>query len=723
MNEVLLDRQGTNSLSDGHFLVTTEVEFLKLATGNSPLQVRGAICDWAQTFCEARQIVCREMLSPIAELTGLCTELDETRSTKIIEGLGHKRFNAIERPLTVSKVLNAIYQGNIWGNEPSIRHASEWLLWLIEFNPPDHIQPLLKQISTFWMASYQEPEGKAYSVSDAESALALLKKWLGVDPDTKYVNWSAFPLGLPKEITATLRDFWSRKLVETQGAWLDSHESWPTYVALKKVMAEEAFKYFKNRRKGLTKERFDTLSTYLSWRDQKELQILLPPMLVSEMPSTPDAILSWFVKEYLPYRCWQFDMDDESAQKLINLRARSFEKWFLENYPKALSGSEMMQFIGFNKAGGVAKNSNQFVTLLIVMDGMHVADAHTLLLRIQELIPRLNLVVDDLAFTAIPTVTEFCKEALFRCVPPAQTDQAQPIGVIVPENELPISKLSKADLGDVFLWRVQEPDHTYHQRNKYDMLLRQVGAELESTAKNIQDIVERVPSEIPLQIMITTDHGRIIGTSLRKHSIPPAMECHGRAAWGHSGKVFGLEGYMIENDIAFLNGERYGMAYDVAIPLDSDTFLTSDGKVGREAFSHGGLYPEEVIIPWIGLVRDFVKPKVKIKLTGQASARKPGILKVMVTSQSEAQITIPIIELEFGNFVEKKTNLDFIIQPCAVEEFHIELEKWPTNAELKKSHCVCQIRQPNGIIFTVDGIIEIVSDELYRSDNILEDLI
>jgi len=275
----------------------------------------------------------------------------------------------------------------------------------------------------------------------------------------------------------------------------------------------------------------------------------------------------------------------------------------------------------------------------------------------------------------------------------------------------------------VFLWRVQEPDHTYHQRNKYDMLLRKVGAELESTAKTIQDIVEQVPSEIPLQIIMTTDHGRVIGTSLRKHSIPPAMECHGRAAWGRTVKDFGNKGYVVEGDIVFLNGERYGMAYDMAVPLDGDTFLMSDGKGGKEAFSHGGLYPEEAIIPWIGLVRDFVKPNVEVKITGKASAGKPGQLRIIVTSQSETQINIPIIELKFGSMVELKTNLDFIIQPSAVEEFQIELEKWPTNAELKKSHCICHIKQPNGIIFTIDGILEIVSDELYRSENILEDLL
>ena len=337
--------------------------------------------------------------------------------------------------------------------------------------------------------------------------------------------------------------------------------------------------------------------------------------------------------------------------------------------------------------------------------------------------PRLSVVLNDLVFTTLPTVTQFCKEALFRCVPPSQIKQAQPIGIILPENELPVSKLSTAVLGDVFLWRVQEPDHTYHQRNKFDTLLRKVGAELNSTAKSIQDIIEQVPPEIPLQIIITTDHGRLIGSSLRKHAIPSGMESHGRAAWGRSDKEFGLDGYIIEDDIVFLNGERFGMSSDVALPLDSETFMMSDGKGGHEAFTHGGMYPEEVIIPWIGMVRDFVAPKVKVKITGQASAGKPGQLRIIITSQSETPITIPVMEFNFGTWSDKRTDLSFVVRPSAVEEFSIELEKWPTNAELKGANCVCHIKQPNGIVFTIEATLDITSDELYRSDNILEDLV
>ena len=53
MTDVILDHDGIYPLHDGYHLVTSEVEFLKLSIGNSLLQVRGGICEWAQNFCEA----------------------------------------------------------------------------------------------------------------------------------------------------------------------------------------------------------------------------------------------------------------------------------------------------------------------------------------------------------------------------------------------------------------------------------------------------------------------------------------------------------------------------------------------------------------------------------------------------------------------------------------------------------------------------------------------
>lgn len=723
MKEILLDRSGINPVRDGYLLVNSEVDFLNLAISDNRLQVRGPLCDWARIFCEARQISYNEIVSPVLEITSICPVLSSEQAEKIYSSLQPKKFDSIERPLTISKLLNAISPGKLWQDEPSVRHSAEWLLWLIEFNPKVYLQPALRELCDFWIRHLDSPENIAYNATDATMARDILNNWLGIVHQSSYAKLADFPITVPVKIKSGAREYWNRKIVESKGAYIVDTTSWPAQSALKKVLAEEAFKYFKTHKGNFNAEKFNLLTNYLSWQEQQDLQILLPPSGVSEVPDTPSAILEWFLKEYLPYRSWQFGKDNEDAKQILAKLARDFGLWYLENYPRALSGGEMARNISFNKTTAVSRESQQFVTLIIVMDGLHVGDGHSFKLKIQELAPRLSLLSDDLAFTALPTVTEFCKPALFKGVKPVDSDQVQPIGEIVPESVMPVSKLSNAHPGEVYLWRIQEPDHTYHSKNKFDALMRKVESEIDSSAKTVQDIVEQVPSEIPLQIVITTDHGRIIGISKRKIPVPPGMESHGRAAWGKSNLAFNELGYLIQNEIAFLSAERFGMLYDIAIPLNDDAFFTSDGRSGHEAFTHGGMYPEEVIIPWITFVRDYEKPVLRIIISGVADAGKPGTLLVTINNYADVDVILAEVVWDFGTRREQKSGLLLNTTAQDIGKHKIEIQKWPTNIEIGKSRCVFHIKQPNGLLFTIDAEIDVTSNEMYGDYNILEGMV
>ena len=161
-----------------------------------------------------------------------------------------------------------------------------------------------------------------------------------------------------------------------------------------------------------------------------------------------------------------------------------------------MSGGKLREHLSFVRSAALASSEPNAVTLLVVLDGLHVADARHLQLALQSRTSRLTQVVDGLAFTVVPTITHFCKPALFHGVQPDQVDQVSDIGIILPEKISPVEQLKYAHPGDLFLWRVQEPDHTYHQRNNYDTLRRQVEGQLDTIASNIVDIVEQVPDSI-----------------------------------------------------------------------------------------------------------------------------------------------------------------------------------------------------------------------------------
>jgi hypothetical protein len=271
MKDALLDRQGNAPVRDGYSLVASEVEFLKLAVGNNRLQVRGVICDWALRFCQARALPWREIVSPISELQAVCTGLDEKQAEKVYNAIGSSRYDAIERPLTIHNLLNVISPGKQWHDEPSVQHAAEWLLWLIDFRPPNHVQPLLVEMCKFWTDSFADRENVAYSATDEASALAVLDGWLGINPQPKYARLREFPIKVPASVKSRARELWNVKIVESKGAYLDNTASWPTQSALKRSLAEEAHKYFREHSGDLTRERFDLLATLLSWQEQKEL--------------------------------------------------------------------------------------------------------------------------------------------------------------------------------------------------------------------------------------------------------------------------------------------------------------------------------------------------------------------------------------------------------------------------------------------------------------------
>lgn len=59
-----------------------------------------------------------------------------------------------------------------------------------------------------------------------------------------------------------------------------------------------------------------------------------------------------------------------------------------------------------------------------------------------------------------------------------------------------------------------------------------------------------------------------------------------------------------------------------AVSLTEDAFETNDGRGGQERYPHGGLYPEEIIVPWLALAGDYEAPQATVRCTGKA-ARRP----------------------------------------------------------------------------------------------------
>jgi len=469
--------------------------------------------------------------------------------------------------------------------------------------------------------------------------------------------------------------------------------------------------YFLQNSGELSPQHIVQLAKYLNYKEINELRNRLAPNTPGDLPDTPELIIQWFLSEYLPYREWQESFSVQAAREVVLQHAKKFAIWYLDNYPKALTGGPLAKWISFNRTAHLDRNPN-VLTLIIVLDGLHLTDARALIQNIRLHASRLSIVSEDVVFSAIPTITEFAKEALFRGVPPEKTGSVEAVGLVLPEDKSPAQRLINPDTIKVYLWRVLEPDRTYHHKNKSENLLQDVAGRLEAESLKIKEIVETI-----------TDHGRLLGSSTRTLPVPVDMQSHGRTAWGKSGLQFPAEGWIEQDNVAYLYGERYGLLSDTAIPLGEEAFLGNDDRTGNEAYPHGGLFPEEVIVPWIIFARDVVRPKVEITISGEGKARGSGTLHFKVLNIGDIELTLDEVILYFRNGTEKKIILEKILTARHETTIQYPIDPWPSPTEIQGIRGISKVRQPNGLSFDYSAVIEIHSKDIYdRGENILEDL-
>lgn len=720
---ILLDQEGDAPLRDGFHLISSEIEFLRMATSGKDLHVRGEmLCQWAETYFSNRGTQVRHVKSITRELQNTFPEIDRDQISHLLNQYGES-IQSIDQPFTAEKMLNAIFPIALWSSVYSPAQLAEWLVWVYENHPASEIQILLRLLTNQWSGALEEEILAIYQNGiDFHRAEEALDNWLGIQNREDFPLPDEFPLEIPSPLAQKARDKWNFQIVATHGRFFDQVESYAIPFELKRIAAKETYHYFLQNSGDLSAVNITSLSGYLNYQEINELRKRLPPEPPKDLPDTPDQIAQWYFTDYLPYREWQESNSVVNAKEGIVRSAHQFAQWYLNNYPKALSGAPLQKWLSFYRTAHLERN-DQVLTLIIVLDGMHSTDARTLLQNIRAQTSRLSIISEEVAFAPIPTITEFAKESLFRGVPPDKIEFIEPIGEILPEDRSPARRLADPDLGKVYLWRVLEPDRTYHSKNYSENLRQDVAGRLEAEALKIKEITETIPDKILLRIIITTDHGRLLGKSTRTLSIPNGMQGHRRVAWGEiDPKGFG-EGWFECDNIAFLSGERFGLPYDMAIPLGEESFLGNDNRGGSESYPHGGLFPEEVMIPWIVFARDIVRPKVEISLSGDGKARASGTLQFKVLNLNDIDLTFEEVILYFRDGSERKIVLKNNLPPRRESLIEQPLSPWPSSFDASAIRGIAKIVQPNGLSFDYSVVINLSSKDIYdRGENILEDL-
>lgn len=699
---------------------TEEAEITRLISQTDQLKAEGErLCQWAEAFCNGRQIPHRELLSPTQSLRELVPGLSEAEAQAIRATLPDHLAARLHH-LNLTGLLQALFPNALWEERPSIPHAADWLLWLYEKAPDSVFAPLLVENGRCWQREVDDATYSLYAAANADSARQLLDRWLGLIYDPAFIELGVFPRPLPDRLRAHATSVLKDQIIVTQGTLISDLETQPVPLDLRRLTAQETVNYLIHNRRDLTPTLRDQLIPYLTQDEQNRVLELMPPAMPESPPEQPEAVLDWFRHQYLPARQWQSAHGSDAENEEISAAAEQFARWYLHEYPRALNGGRLQQHLSFNRAAANQRQKSH-ITLCLVLDGLHVLDAKRLLDYLRNQTRRLT-VREDLAFAPLPTITEVCKPALFGGVLPELAHEVPPLGVIVPEKESPAEKLGGASSGELYLWRIMEPDSTYHRQSSSETLRHDIDGRLLSIARKINEIVNRVPAELPLRLIITTDHGRLLAKATRVLNVPAGMQSQGRAALGVSGRQFDERGFLIEEDVVYLHAARFGLSTDAAVALRGDTFRTNDGKTGSEWYPHGGLYPEEVIIPWIELVRDATLPAITATLNGSGQAGLTGEFVLRLRNPGDIPVTAVALSLLIhGQPINVPINQ--AAAPYSEQTFRLNWSPWPKQAEASQTTVTLNLQLPNGLPFTIPITnAEIESIEMYRRDNILGDL-
>lgn len=730
MRRLYVDKKGHSGLPPGNTVeASTDIDFLRALSSTTDLVVRGErLCDWAVSLWRGRGWPIEPLLSPVDELADCVGPVEPGQMDQLYEE-NIAKLKDIARPFTLQRVLEALYpEDALWRMAPSLSHAASWLIWLSQTNPQGPVLALIRVQSMLWKAACSGPEALLYDAYSGEGARGLLASWLCYGDEPLPIVLPCFPLEVPDRCLHAAARVWRSRVVATRGEFVRGLLGAKLPHEAKQLAAELAFSYYRQNQGDLTKESVRLLENYLLPGQLTELRRLMPPASPPPCPRLIRDVVRWFRAEYLPFRMWCLDNGDPVVAQLGAARAREFATWYIDMFPQAIASG--CEHISFARAAAARSRASEAVTLLVIADGLCIPDSDAMIRKIVARNNRLSVSRNDIVFAPIPTITEVCKPALkCGCCPRDIVDvPSDTSGIhLLAENEEPHESLAKASAGDCFIWPHTEPDKTYHSHADPHTLLERAQGAIDTLARRIVKAVDAVPSHLRLRVIVTTDHGRLLARSIRIAPVPFEWESHQRMSWGIANRTLPREGYELceGGEQIYLDGRRFGFSNerDCVVLLTDDAFLTGDGKSGPQYFPHGGLSPEEVLIPWCEIDRDVEPPQIECVASG--SARQDTLGEVGLLCRNAGAIDVTLLSVAF--YFREKSLVEIVLDEPLLRMKEIELtcriEHWPTPSELRAASAIARLKTPTGEELSVPITLDLKSEGFYEQDDILGDLL
>lgn len=679
------------------------------------------VCHWAEEWAHGRGITVERVLSPRATWRRWHPQWTDQEITALQE-----KSRRQLAPSRQDELIATLFPEGPFFTPPSLEHAAEWLLWLEGqgIASGSSLRPVLQQATEPWRSTSDDNDlirKVAYAADSSEAATRFLQDWL-----LEGRFGSPFPLSVPEHWKQKAREQWQFQPVELGiDAYWERFAKGTFAGELKQLAAEIAHAYLSQHPEQLSAEILSALRPFLSRPLWQELNQKLPPPIPTRVSSgmSADEVLTWFRKKYLPFRTWQLYSSSGDPTDTVASVAESFADWMLDFYPQALGGGAGYNHLAIAASARLQQTTG--VTLWIILDGLPVSDGDALFTHLCSE-KRLREAENRLCFTCLPTITCFCKPALMNGAPPetqelTETPQPKFSQAVVLKDRTMREQVTAATAGQVLVWSHKAPDVIYHQNQSRETTLSEVESKLKLIADQVVELALGIPDHLAVTVVVSTDHGRLLSADVpRAYALPPQTHSEGRAAWGEGGE------HENTDQTVTLTADRFRLPSGVTahVARGASAFVMSNGASGSVAFPHGGLWPEEVIVPWFSFVRDAQLPSIKITVSGKGRSGGNGTITVSITSAELVNIILHelIVRTEAGLEVwrSRSSRICAPQQETVLEE---DLTPYPNVSDLGNLHSEVIVSLPSGVHFTMTALVSLETDTLYSRGLDAQDLL
>ena len=687
---VFIDESGDAAAPEGVLEARTEVEFLQAAFGDRSLVVRGPrLAPWARRYFTARDEPVEELRGRASLLAG-ALGVDANLASQLLDRFPERCAGRSGRQDLLVALLGAA---------PALSGSpGGWLAAMLQL-PEDEALRSLAAVASAQAQQELAADGMTGSLNDLAAGArtpetALTAVWTCyAEPPGAW--WNPVEAPLPEGVAGALRGELARRAVQDP-LLLMTLVGRSAHPALPGMAATEAARVLTTRGSPVAYREGLAILELCDDVRRPGLRRLLKAPPPPAAPADLGALDSWFENEYLPFREFPGPAPVDADALLLDYGRR-----YLDWYRLALNGGPGRERLSWVKAGALADPT--VVTLFIVLDGLGFPDARLLAREVESRGQGLLTLVDlDLALAPLPTITSVAKPALVRAVPPNEAHEAADRGPTFrvevrddPNLDGLSDALRKAHAGDIITWSVLEPDSLYHAaRSLYDAE-QTVRGFLKTFALRLVQVVAGLPDPGAVRVVLGTDHGRLLTAAEREVTAPDGFQSHGRAALGAvNDREFPAEGVIWLDAVAVLHPGQFRLPQAAAVIADGGCFRDANGRSGHEIHPHGGLSPEETLIPWLVFAPHVELHAPSVSLRGADTEGWKGSLLLTVENTAQAPLTIDAVTLNLPGIDNLTASQR--IAPQGHYSRDISIAVWPTETQARAARPVLHYHFADG---------------------------